>query len=90
MSIVDKYAAPNRLVSAPLATICRVFLDSGDSRLYIQLSPDENMPLWTPLGQFFEDTFEHFVDQEEFIQDCLKIYNYKELQTFLSFSKKLK
>lgn len=88
--ITDKYAAPNAFVSAPQGTICRVFDDSGDTQLYIQLGKEEQIPRWATLGQFFEVAFENFVDNDEFIQDCMKIYQYKELHAFHNIAKKIK
>jgi hypothetical protein len=80
--ILDKYAIPNKLTKEPYGTVYRVLTGDSEKRYYIQISSEENLPHWESLGDFFETTFEEFIHQDDFLQDCLRIHKYKLLKDF--------
>lgn len=88
--ILDKYAVPNQFVHEPFGTVYQVFKDDKTPELYIQLSHDINFPRWEPMGAMLEKAFADFIDNDDFVQDCLKLYLYKESQTFLNLSRYIK
>ena len=85
-----KYAVPTKFMTAPYGTICRVMKDDNELELYIQISPEESIPMWEKLGNLFEKAFEDFLVNDEFVQDCLRLYKVKEISSFSSINKIIK
>lgn len=90
MAINDRYAVPNKLVSADFGTISRVFKEDNTEELYIQVSLDPELPRWEKLGDMFEKAFADFLHQDEFVEDCLKLFLKKEAGTFIYLHKYIK
>ena len=64
---------PSRFDPAPYGVICYVH---GEDRVegYIQLSDDESQPQWMPIGDFLWSVFASELENDEFIDECLKKY----------------
>jgi len=86
-SIIKKYFTPTRYSYAPFGTIYKVLKDDDNYEIYIQVSPNENLPRWEKFGIILEKALEEFIDNEEFIKDCLRLYELKEISSFLSITK---
>ena len=85
-----KYSVPNKFMKAPYGTICKVIRDNDELELYIQTSPEEATPIWEKLGHLFEKAFNDFLDKDDFIEDCLRLYKMKEIASFNSINKFMK
>lgn len=53
--ILLRHSQPNSYDHAPLKTYCKVIKADESFDLYIQLSGDEENPIWHPLGSFAKD-----------------------------------
>ena len=60
--IYDKICTPTHLDKAEQFTGWRVALDDEPTRLYVQISPDQDKPDWVRFGDLFEETYSDVFD----------------------------
>jgi len=73
MLILDRYANPSKHVLEPYGTICK-----NGNEYFIQVSMDvSNSANWITLGDFFSKCFVGSDLNEDFIKECLDIYQMK-------------
>ncbi len=65
---------PTRYDSAPYKTICTVKGESNMVHQFIQMSDDEKNPKWITMGDFFYKALSHKINDQIFIDECIKEY----------------
>ena len=75
MDKLVRYCPPTKLDIAPFGTIYHVIVD-GDlpAHRYIQTSQDETIPQWERMGVFLEKVYEESLDDDQFINECLRLF----------------
>ena len=71
-TLITRYNPPTRFDYAKQGTICKVLNDKVT--YYIQAAKDDTIE-WKPIGTIFAETFSDLFDNEEFIEELMKIYN---------------
>lgn len=72
---VEKYSPPTRLDKENYGTIWAHITDEGERELYIQVNQDkEAYPTWIKYGDFLVTAFKTHLDDELFIERCLKLH----------------
>ena len=70
---VKRYAVPSRYEPSPYGTVCEVIAEQDQpSEFYVQVSKDEQSPLWISRGAFLEMAFESELNSDYFIEELLK------------------
>lgn len=72
-----KYTHPTPYDYHPYGTLW-LFMEQSNQQMYIQLSEDENDPMWLRMGFFLETIFEDLFKNKEFINQCLRLDKDKE------------
>ena len=72
MIVIERYTIPTRYDLAPFGTIYR----NGED-YFIQLSKDPESSYWITLGVFLEKVLGGSSMTDEFLQECLKLYENK-------------
>lgn len=73
---IERIFPPTRYDKAPYRQIVRVKDEEGcGEEFYIQLSDDEENPYWELLGELFVKAFKSKLDDDEFIDECIKKYH---------------
>ncbi len=67
---------PSRYDKAEYKTICTVHEEQG-VKFYIQVSKDSDSPLWLTIGDFFEITLQHLINDPSFMHECFKRFEAK-------------
>lgn len=72
--MIVKYTAPTQFDQACQGSVWK--RDNGQERAHhwIQVNADETNPKWIRLGDFIEDISSVFLEDEDFIQKSLKMY----------------
>ncbi len=86
----DRYSAPTRHEKAPYKTIVRVHNDSEQWNYYIQISRNEEIPNWLPLGKFFEKAFDSYTTNTKFIEECIRLFDYSNNKPLSNISRIIK
>lgn len=74
---LQRYCPPTKLDVAPFGTIYHVMVDSDiPQHLYIQVSEDETAPQWERMGVFLEKVFEEFLNDDTFVDECLRLFKH--------------
>lgn len=76
--MVTRYTRPSSLDNEVYGIQWRYMCDNNTHETYIQLSEDANKPRWEKIGTLFEIAFEELYERDDFIQECLKLFKYKE------------
>jgi hypothetical protein len=74
MDLMNRYTPPSKYDLAPFGTIVKVIGDGEETELYIQLSKDEMNANWKKVRHLLERTFSEYIDNKDFINACLDIY----------------
>lgn len=74
MEKVMKYSCPTKYDMAPYSTMWRAHKDNDECDVFIQVSEIIQEPTWINIGTFLEKSFEEQLENENFIDDCLKRY----------------
>lgn len=71
-----RYTELTKKDKAPMCTIAYVI--DGDKEIpYIQTSPIENEPEWILLHTFLGEIFDEYIENKEFVDECMRIYHNK-------------
>ena len=74
--LLEKYSPPTRLDKEHHGTIWAHITDGGEPDMYIQVNEDkEASPTWIKYGDFLTTAFKTHLDDEFFIERCLKLYS---------------
>lgn len=76
--IVVKYTHPTALNKEPYKTIWKVHNQGEDYDIYIQTSPDEDLPQWVTLGFILEKTISNQLTKEFFDSVVEMFQSYRE------------
>lgn len=75
MIIESRYTVPTKFEPGAHGTIVKVLKESGDIEHYIQVGTDDTN--WVTMGDFFVAVFGKQIDNDEFMANCLKVYDKK-------------
>jgi hypothetical protein len=71
-----RYTPPSRFDQAPFGKVVYVAQDDDKTTdVYIQLNTDETNANWQKIGVFFEVIFNDLIKDQDFIQECLKLFS---------------
>jgi len=73
---ITKYTAPNEFDREPFGKIWIEITDDQCPQYWIQLSEDQEHPQWQTMGKFFESVFVKFIDNNDFMEQCLRLFKY--------------
>lgn len=87
----QRFSPPTSQVEAPYKTIMKVQEgEDASCNYYIQIARAEEKPQWIRVGMFLEKAFENFIDNKEFIDECLRLFEPKKEVPFANISKIIK
>lgn len=106
MAQITRYHKPTKYDVYEIGTICKSLKDIPEENdvscfrkhleeedkfdLYIQLNKNKNCPKWKPIGEFFSKVFGDKLNDEEFINEALRLYQSTTDNSFLALAKLLK
>lgn len=67
-----KHTIPSKFTQEPFGTIWSVQGNEKTNLAYIQVSKDFDNPHWLTMGDFLEVALGSELENEKFIEDCLK------------------
>jgi phosphopentomutase len=70
----DKFVAPTQYDRAIYGATWKCNTENKPS-FYIQTSKDMNSPHWESMGTFLLRSFEEFLDNQTFLNECLRLYD---------------
>lgn len=73
--ITVRYTVPNKLDIAPYGTIYKVMLEDDKGEYYIQLGASDSS--WMRMSNFLEFVFSDYLNDEGFVDECLRLFNRK-------------
>lgn len=50
--MIVRYGMPSKMDTAPYHTLCKVSNNSDTVEIYLQISHDEEDPIWIPIAEF--------------------------------------
>lgn len=69
-----EYCVPSKFKKAKSGTIIKVMQEKETFDFYIQVSRDEENPIWINLAGFLEEALGGLIEDESFINSCLSLY----------------
>jgi hypothetical protein len=80
-----KYTRPSSYDFEPYLTQW-VFNEDTAKEVYIQMSQDEERPHWERAGSVLECAFYDFLPRKEFMEECLRLFKYKQEDPLLKIT----
>jgi len=90
MEFLTRFSPPGKYDKAPFKTIYRMSKDDTHWGYYLQTSTNAEEPEWIPMGYFFERAFESFLTHQEFIEECMRLYDLNARKPLASINKIIK
>lgn len=81
------YRKPTQFDNAPFKTIWKHLNEVNTISSYIQTCIDPEEPQWVAMGDFLVESFKPFLNNEAFIDECLKLFNKDFNKTFYKMIK---
>jgi len=72
-----KYTRPSSYDFEPYLTQW-IFTEDLHTEIYVQMNEDEQHPQWIRVGSILETAFQGFLQRQEFIDEILRLYRYKQ------------
>lgn len=77
MNIVQRLCPPTKICKQPYQTQWHVMRDGEPTIVYIQVSKDENQPIWARYSAMLEIMFFERTQDPVFIEECIGRYLYE-------------
>ncbi len=74
---VERYRTPSRYDLEPHGSLWWVKIDDSYD-IWVQTSKEQQSPLWLRIGPFLEKALTCMLDNQEFIDECLYLYENQE------------
>lgn len=69
---VTRYHVPTKFDHAPHGTQWLALIKEEETELYIQVGENDFSPSWIRMNKFLEKALTDYLDNERFMNDCLK------------------
>lgn len=72
-----RYLKPSRFDKAKMGTVCKIINDPENeipAQIYVQLSPNEDIPSWQLIGTLLENAFKPILLNEDFLKFCIDMF----------------
>lgn len=84
-----KYTRPSSYDYEPYLTQW-IFCEDNNNEIFINLSEDPEHPRWERMGNVLELAFADFLDRQEFVDECLRLFKHKEEDPLLKITEIIK
>jgi len=85
-----RYYPPTKLEEAPYGTIIYVDSEKDGLIIYIQLSDNPQEPNWLKGRNLLEVVFQDLINEEDFLETCIKIFQTKNKSLYAPLSEIIK
>lgn len=87
---VIRHCAPTRLDALPYRTLWIHWVTKDKTDYYMQTSEDSNKPQWESMGDIMINAFRNFMQDDQFIDECLNLYKLSTNKSFTVISELIK